>query len=261
MRFGLGPVSLEKISRSELLAFATAATEASFDGIWVAEARDVGAGGGLAAAALVAQHTPIRVGASVEVGLYHPLYLAEDIAVADLTSGGRLEVMLRLPEPAASQRYGTRMDRVGVREHLSALASALAGAHVSVKGSRLRIPGRLDANQPAPSRLALNPAPAQPVVPVWVEAHDEWTAEVASRLGFGLAVSWSTDLRLPAAVGRWSAVVLCGPDVRVERMLEVAGEGSPYFLVQAATPQAAAAAGRRLAGPLRMPDFPEWANA
>ena len=261
MRLGLGPIGLEELSRADLLAFASAATEASFDAIWVAEARGAGAGGALGAAAMLAQRTPIRVGASVEIGLYHPLYLAEDIAVADLSTGGRIEVILRLPAPEAAQRYGTRMDRVGVREHLSVLASALGGAHLSFKGSRLRVPAGLAGNQPAPNRLALNPGPAQPVVPVWVEVHDEWTAEVASRLGYGLAVRWRGDLRLPAAVGRWPAAVLCGEDVPVAGLLEAAGGGSAYFLVQAPTPQAAEAAGRRLAGPLRMPDFPEWVNA
>jgi len=261
MRFGLGPIGLENISRADLLALATAATEASFDSIWMAEARDAGAGGALGAAALVAQRTPIRIGASVEVGLYHPLYLAEDIAVADLATGGRIEVLLRLPKPDASQRYGTRMDRVGVREHLSVLAAALGGAHLSFKGSRLRIPAGLDANQPAPKRLAVNPGPAQPAVPVWVELQDEWIADVATRLGFGLAVSWSSGLRPPAAVGRWPVVVLCGEDVPAAALLEAAGEGSAYFLVKAATPESAAAAGRRLAGPLRMPDFPDWVHA
>ena len=261
MRLGLGPIGLGQLSRSDLLAFAAAATEASFDSLWVAEARGVGAGGALGAAALVAQRTPIRIGASVEVGLYHPLYLAEDIAVADIATGGRVEVLLRLPAPGAAQRYATRMDRITVREHLSVLASALAGAHVTFKGARLRVPAGLDANQPSPNRLALNPAPAQPVVPVWVEVQDEWTAEVASRLGFGLAVPWSAGMRKPPEVGRWPALVLCPDEVPVDRMLEVAGDSAPYFVVAASTPQAAAAAGRRLAGPLRMPDFPDWVNA
>ena len=261
MRLGLGPIGVAELSRADLLAFAAAATESSFDAIWIAEAREVGAGGALGVTAMVAQHTPLRVGASVEVGLYHPLYLAEDIAVADLATGGRVEVLLRLPGPEASQRYAVRMDRVGVREQLSVLASALGGAHINFKGARLRVPASLAANQPAPTRLALNPSPAQPVVPVWVEANDEWTAEVAKRLGFGIAVPWSSGLRTPAAVGRWPALVLCGDDVPADRMLETAGETAPYFLVRATTPEAARSAGRRLAGPLRMPDFPDWVNA
>jgi len=76
MRLGLGPIGLKSLSRADLLAMADAATGASYDGIWVAESRADGTGGGLGAAALVAQLTPIRVGACVEIGLYHPLYLA-----------------------------------------------------------------------------------------------------------------------------------------------------------------------------------------
>jgi alkanesulfonate monooxygenase SsuD/methylene tetrahydromethanopterin reductase-like flavin-dependent oxidoreductase (luciferase family) len=261
VRIGLGPIRLDGLSRSDLLAFAEAAGSSAFDSVWVAESRAAGVGGGLAAAALVAQHTPVRVGAAVDIGLYHPLYLAEDIAVADLASGGRLEVLLRPPADDASRRYGSGLDPASLSEHLTVLARALGGAHISYRGNALRVPASLDANQPAPERLAVNPAPAQAVVPIWVEVVDEATAAVAAGLGFGLAFQWSSELREPGAVGRWPALVACGPNVSAEELLLTASSGSPYFIVGAASPAEVAAIGRRLAGPLRMPDFPEWVTA
>src|SRR5438552_8220295 len=95
MKVGLGPIPLAATSRAELEALAGAAVAGSFDAIWVGEDRTQGAGGGLAAAALLAQLVPIRMGALLDFGGYHPLYAAEDIAVADLTSQGRVEVLLR----------------------------------------------------------------------------------------------------------------------------------------------------------------------
>src|SRR6266849_7305823 len=182
MRLGLGPISLLGAARESLAGMAAQAVASSFDAVWVAESREDGAGGGLAAAALLAQAVPIRVGAVVDLGLYHPMHLAEDIAIADLTSQGRIEVMLRIA--AAVQRDL-------VEEHIQVLALALSGAHIRWMGKHLRVPAGIEANQPAPLRLALNPRPAQPVVPVWIESSEPWMQDLAYRLGFGVAVPWA----------------------------------------------------------------------
>jgi hypothetical protein len=55
-------------------------------------------------------------------------------------------------------------------------------------------------------------------------------------------------------------MLLCPGDVQPNDVLLAAGEGAGYFVVAVDTPEDAAAAGRRLAGPLRMPDFPRWIN-
>ena len=257
MRLGLGPIHLDGVTIAELRAFAELAVSESFDCLWIAESRGDATGGGLAAAALVAQLTPIRVGAVVDAGLYHPLYLAEDIAVTDITCGGRLEVVLAQPGPGARQRYGRSIDQADVEEHLSVLVAALGGAHVQWSGTHLRVPARMDANQPVPDRLALNPSPAQPAVPIWLEGGEG----MAARVGFGVARMWAAGARVPTAVGRWPGMLMCPADVSAEQLLAAAGEAAGYFLIDAATPAEAQAAGRRLAGPLRMPAFPAWVNA
>ena len=260
MRLGLGPVDLRGASRHQLETLGSQAVAASFDAVWVAESRAEGVGGGMSAAALLGQLVPIRVGAVVEAGLYHPLHLAEDIAIADLTCQGRVEVVLRFGT-AASSRYETPPSRGWFEEHIQLLASALSGAHIEWKGEHLRVPAQIEANQPAPSRLALNPRPFQPAVPIWIETSETWLQELAQKLGFGVAERWMRGRRVPAATGRWPGMVLCPEVVTADDLLSAAGDRAGYFLVAAQTPQAVAAAGRRLAGPLRMPDFPEWINA
>lgn len=257
MRLGLGPVPLKTASRSELESLAAQAVASSFDAMWVEESRTDGAGGGLAAAAMVAQTSPIRVGAVLEAGLYHPLFLAEDIAVADLTCQGRIEILLRMTA-TASTRYATSTAPAWFEEHLRVLADALTGAHIQWNGERIRVPARLDANLPVPDRLALNPRPAQPVVPVWIQADDPWMANLARTLGFGLAARWTPGGTLPPASGRWPGMLLCANDVQADQLLAGAGNRGGYFLVAAANLEEAASSGRRLAGPLRMPGFPEW---
>src|SRR5260370_40252526 len=94
MKLGLGPIGLKGATRSRLESLGAAAVAASFDAVWMGEPRSEGVGGGLAAAAMLAQAVPLRVGAAVDAGLYHPLRLAEDIPIADLTCQGRVEALL-----------------------------------------------------------------------------------------------------------------------------------------------------------------------
>ena len=259
MRLGLGPVALKGATRRGLEAFAHQAVAASFDAIWLGESRSEGVGGGLAAAAMLGQAVPIRVGAAVEAGLYHPLHLAEDIAIADLTSMGRIEVLLRFSTEAAS-RYEAPAEPAWFEEFLKVLAGALSGAHIQFNGEYLRVPARLEANQPAPERLALNPRPAQPVVPIWVEASEGSLENLARELGFGVATHFKRGEAVPAASGRWPGIVLCPGDVDAPDLLAATGRSAGYFIVAAETVEEVAAAGRRLAGPLHMPYFPAWVN-
>jgi hypothetical protein len=199
---------------------------------------------------MVAQWVPIRVGTVVEVGHHHPLHLAEDIAVADITTAGRLEVMLR---PAHD-------DPDVVKEHMHVLAAALSGAHIQWEGLHLRVPARLADNGPVPQRLALNPGPAQPAVPVWVlDRQSEWTS-IADPLGFGMAWRWRHGLAFGPTRSRLPRAILCPNTVEPADLLAAAGDQPGYFIVEAATPGEVRTTGRRLVGPLRMPDFPAWIN-
>ena len=228
MRLGLGPIDLAHTKRADLQALAGAAVAAGFDAIWVAESRADGVGGGLAAATLLSQVVPIRVGAAIDFGESHPMYTAEDIAVADIASQGRIEVLLR----------------GGSEEQVRLLVEALGGAHLRFEGPTLRVPARLEANEPVPDAIALNPRPVQPAVPLWVEGTE--------------AVRWQKGVAVPRTSNRLPPMLLCSVDVAAEDLLAATGGASTYFLVDATTPQEVAEAGHRLVGPLRMPAFPDW---
>jgi alkanesulfonate monooxygenase SsuD/methylene tetrahydromethanopterin reductase-like flavin-dependent oxidoreductase (luciferase family) len=259
MRIGLGPVALKNATRIQLESFGREAVASSFDATWLSESRAEGVGGGLAASALLAQAVPIRVGAVIDAGLYHPLHLAEDIAIADLTSQGRIEVLLRF-DPEATSRYGASTARDWCDDFLNVLALALSGAHFQWNGKHLKVPARIEANQPAPERLALNPATAQPAVPIWIQASDTWMADLAREHGFGLAGNFKPGTAVPAANGRWTGMLLCPNEVQPIDALAAAGDLGAYFVVAAENLAQVTSAGRRLVGPLRMPDFPAWIN-
>lgn len=260
MRLGLGPISLKGATRQKIEDLAANAVGSSFDAVWVAESRADGVGGGLAAAAMLGQLVPIRVGAALDAGLYHPLYLAEDIAIADLASQGRIEVLLRLTT-GASSRYGSSTEQTWFEEQLQVLAAALSGAHIQWSGEHLHVPARIGANQPAPERLALNPRPAQPSVPIWIESSARWIDDLARRFGFGVSERLGHGVEVPPPTGRCPGMLLCPPDVEPQELLDAAGDGAGYFVIAAQTPDEVVRAGRRLAGAIRMPDFPEWINA
>ncbi len=260
MRLGVGPISLKGATRQGLEGLAAKAVSSSFDSVWVAESRVDGVGGGLAAAAMLGQLVPIRVGAVVDAGLYHPLYLAEDVAIADLTSQGRIEVSLRLTTPASS-RYESSTDQSWFEEQLHVFAAALSGAHIQWSGEHLRVPARFEVNQPTPERLALNPRPAQPAVPIWIESSEKWMDDLARRFGFGVSERSKPGAKVPPPTGRWPGMLRCSADVEPGDLLAAAGEGAGYFLIAAETPSEVVSAGRRLAGAMRMPDFPDWVNA
>jgi alkanesulfonate monooxygenase SsuD/methylene tetrahydromethanopterin reductase-like flavin-dependent oxidoreductase (luciferase family) len=260
MRIGLGPIALKDATRIQLESVGHEAVASSFDAMWLSESRAEGVGGGLAAAALLAQAVPIRIGVVIDAGLYHPLHLAEDIAIADLTSQGRIEVLLRFFSPEATSRYGASTAREWCDDFLNVLALALSGAHFQWNGKHLNVPARIEANQPAPERLALNPATAQPAVPTWIQAPDMWMADLAREQGFGLARNFIPGTPVPAANGRWTGMLLCPNDVQPAEALAAAGDIGAYFVVAAENLAQVTSAGRRLAGPLRMPDFPAWIN-
>src|SRR2546427_144514 len=104
----------------------------------------------------------------------------------------------------------------------------------------------------------LTPRRAQPIVPMGAR---QGVGAPAHALGLGLASAWSEGIKVPPATGRVPGMLLCQPGAAPADLLRAAGESAGYFLIAAGTPPDVTAAGRRLAGPLRMPGFPERINA
>ena len=66
------------------------------------------------AAALAGRVPDLILAVEVEIGDRHPFELAEEVAVVDLASGGRLVVAAR-PAPGAGEDYGEALDLVRPR--------------------------------------------------------------------------------------------------------------------------------------------------
>jgi hypothetical protein len=73
-----------------------------------------------------------------------------------------------------------------------------------------------------------------------------------------VATSWRGEV--PDVARPWPPMLLCPLDASADELLRAAGKRAAYFLVAANHPNTVAEVGRRLVGPLRMPDFPDWIN-
>jgi alkanesulfonate monooxygenase SsuD/methylene tetrahydromethanopterin reductase-like flavin-dependent oxidoreductase (luciferase family) len=252
MRFGLGPFPLRGTRWTEVAA---AAEAGGFDAVWAGEEAS-GRAGAVTAAAYVGQHTCLRVGAIVEFGLYHPLRLAEDVAVADLCVGGRLELALTPPHEAASSRYHLDVRADELEDDLLLFLAALSGAPVKWDGRR-RVPAQLPENDPGPPMIALNPRCAQPRMPIWLLGWPRWFQQLAEVRGLGLMSRDVSDLvttrnMLPAGwIGR--------AEPEKDELSAAAAAGTGYVIVPATGPGVSAMS--RLMPALRMPGLPDWVLA
>jgi alkanesulfonate monooxygenase SsuD/methylene tetrahydromethanopterin reductase-like flavin-dependent oxidoreductase (luciferase family) len=134
------------------------------------------------AAAIAARTTRLRIGTKVMLmPFHHPVRLAEDIAVVDVISGGRLEIGLAAGYRTAEfTGFGIPHDEraARAREGLAVLEQALTGETFSHSG-------RFHALGPA----RITPPPVQQPVPIWWGARSAGAIRHAAKRGHHLALA------------------------------------------------------------------------
>jgi alkanesulfonate monooxygenase SsuD/methylene tetrahydromethanopterin reductase-like flavin-dependent oxidoreductase (luciferase family) len=226
----------------DLVRTAEAAHAAGLDGVLVTEWPQLP--GALVSAAAVAARVPeVLVAAELAVGDRHPVELAEEAAVTDLTSGGRLVLVAR--------PVGDDLDRYA--ESLDVIRHALAARPFRFEGVHWRVPANLPENVDQPEeQVRVTPAPAQPRLEVWGGGPGRGVA-LDRALGHladadddpaGLARAWAAA-QSPAAIGaprgrreRWNGAVGL-----VERLRHGRAVFGQDWAAVAAPPEAAAEIG------------------
>ncbi len=131
------------------------------------------------AAAIAARTSSIRIRiAAVLPSLYHPLRLAEEIAVVDNISNGRVEVVLTNGYvPSEFAMFGADLDKRvrDVTEAVRVLRQAFTGEPFEFRGETVRVTPR-PVQQPHP--------------PLWLGAASEGAARRAARIADGLLPSY-----------------------------------------------------------------------
>ena len=194
LRFGIfdqvpvGPSQTAAVRYGEVLAQAEAADRLGFDTAWFAEAHFAPAFSALPAplllAAALSQRTQdIRLGTAASLlPLHHPVRLAEEAAMVDVLSGGRLELGVgRGPAPLYARGFDvpSHESRARFDEALEVLAAIWRDGLVNHEGRFFRVRG-----------VEVSPKPLQqPRPPVYVVANSRDTVVAAGRRGCAIMVS------------------------------------------------------------------------
>ena len=163
---------------------AQTADKLGFESIWCAE-HHFSTYGYLSRPLMMSTHLAsrterIRVGSAVVVvPLHHPLIVAEEIATADLLSGGRLDVGLgRGYQPYEFKRLGLSLDdsREMFEEGVDILLKAFTGEPFGYEGKHYRF-----------EETSVFPTPVQkPRPPIWVVGQSQESIIATARRGFNL---------------------------------------------------------------------------
>jgi len=172
----------EVFARAEEIA--QAADSLDFDSIWCAE-HHFSSYGYLSRPLMFATHLAgrterIRVGSAVVVlPLHHPLVVAEEIATADMLSGGRLDVGLgRGYQTYEFERFGLSLDdsRARFEEGVDILLKAFEGKPFGYEGKHYRF-----------GETSVYPTPVQnPHPPIWVVGQSQESIVATAKRGFNL---------------------------------------------------------------------------
>ncbi len=205
-----------------LEANAVAAHAGGLDGLLLRQAPSLPAPL-IAAAALAGRVADLLLAVEVELGDRHPFELAEEAAVVDLASAGRLILVAR-PAPDAQDDYA---------EALDLLRTALTARPFRFEGDRWSVPANLPENEfGLEHEVRLMPAPAQVRLEVWgagggreaaLERDLGYLAEAdADPVELGGAHRRAAAALGPAAIGapRARRETLSDPDGLVRRLLD-----------------------------------------
>ena len=175
--------SLEEVTRAEALGF---------DSVWMEEHHSVTNHywpSPLAVLAGFATRTSrVTLGTDIAVAAFHhPVRLAEDVAMLDVMSGGRVTLGIAIGyKPDEFALYGVPLEKRGARfeEQLAIMKGLWSGERVSVKGTYYTVEGRLE------------PAPVQkPHPPLWIGGWGDITLRRAATLGDNWIPGPTADLK------------------------------------------------------------------
>lgn len=169
---------------AETLDHIVACEAMGFDVVWLTEHHFIGDGYLPSvltmAAAVAARTTTVTIGTAVLLlPLHDPIRVAEDAAVVDVLSGGRLRLGLGLGYKLEEfEAFGVdRRHRVGrLEEGVEVMRAAWADGPAHVRGRHVRLDG-----------VDVTPKPVQrPGIPIWLAGRAEAPVRRAARLGDGL---------------------------------------------------------------------------
>lgn len=190
MRFLLEP--LAAASLDDVVAAGEATHREGLDGVLLGATEALPAPL-VVAAALAARVPDIRIAVETLVGDRHPLEVAEEAAIVDVESGGRLVLVAR-PAPGHEDAFAEALDLVRL---------CFAAAPFRFEGEHWRVPANLEQNVHNPERrVRMLPSPAQPRLELWTAGAAGRAAGCERGLGHlaDAGEAWEPD-DAPASLG------------------------------------------------------------
>lgn len=176
----------------EALEEVTRAEELGFDSVWMEEHHSVTdhywPSPLPVLAGFATRTSKVMLGTDILVaGFYHPVRLAEDVALLDVISGGRITLGIAIGyKPDEFSLYGVELAKRGARfeEQLAIVKGLWTQERVSYRGEYYVVEGRLEP------RPVTRPHP-----PVWIGGWGERTLKRAATLGDNWIPGPTADLR------------------------------------------------------------------
>ena len=194
MKFGVGYYTMQSIPQkprpyrelyAEMLEEISVADQMGFDSAWLSEHHFLEDGYCpsllLTAAAIAAKTKNIRIGTGVVLlPLHDPIRVAEDAAVADLISGGRLILGIGLgyrKEEFDGFGRSLKQRRGRMEEGIEILTKSWGDESFSLDGEYYKL-----------DNVNVTPKPVQKPIPIWIGAFTEPAIRRAARIGAPLYV-------------------------------------------------------------------------
>jgi len=116
----------------------------------------------------------VRVVTRLQLGLEHPVTIAEELSILDNANNGRTVVLVDTGELAGE----------AAADEVAVLREALSNRPIQHDGPKWKVPAGLPANVTAPKSISVTPKPAQLEIPFWLSG----SAAIAVGAASGLPV-------------------------------------------------------------------------
>ncbi len=190
----------------------------------------------------------VRVVARVQLGVEHPVTIAEELSILDNVNNGRTVVLI----DTADLDHETAMDEVAV------LRQALSNRPIQHDGPRWKVPAGLAANAAAPKSISVTPKPAQLEIPFWLSGPA--AAAVGDSSGLPVLAREPGPIKEPKLVQPGLATITGNLKSDRDLVTAWAAEGFTHLLVQlppdAELDTIMTLVSRHLAPEVLMPHFP-----
>ena len=100
----------------------------------------------------------VRVVTLVQLGLEHPVTIAEELSILDNVNNGRTVVLADTGE----------LDQEAAADEVAVLREALSNQPIQHDGPMWKVPAGLPANATAPKSISVTPKPPQLEIPFWL---------------------------------------------------------------------------------------------